>query len=168
MHPSRPRLRLAGWRELAGFSLWTWAGSLAGLVWDRCDPFVLGPRFGAGRLGLYLQALELAALPATELILPAVEALFAGFSSAQRAGGNPVRLAPVVALALVMSTLPLTITLSCGSGYVVAALPLRSRCWCCTTSASPGSRPRAWQAFRRWPTACWSVPCRWRPMRRRC
>jgi len=122
VHPYRPRLSLAGWRELAGFSLWTWAGSLAGLVWDRCDPFVLGPRFGAARLGLYVQAQELAALPATELVLPAVEALFAGLASSSRAGGSPARLAPAVALALTMAILPLAIAISCAAGDVVAVL----------------------------------------------
>jgi O-antigen/teichoic acid export membrane protein len=121
-HPYRPRLRLAGWRDLAGFSFWTWATSLAGLVWDRCDPFVLGPSLGAGRLGVYLLAVELAILPATELIIPAADALFAGFASAQRDGNSSTKLAPVVALALLMAILPLIITISCGSGYVVAAL----------------------------------------------
>lgn len=122
VHPYRPRLKLAGWRELAGFSFWTWASSLAGLVWDRCDPFVLGPSLGAGRLGVYLLAIELATLPATELLLPAADALFAAFSSAQRSGTSSTRQAPMVALALLMGILPLIITISCGSGYVVAAL----------------------------------------------
>ncbi len=122
VHPYRPRLRLAGWRELAGFSFWTWATCVAGLAWDRCDPFILGPGLGAARLGVYLLALEIASLPATELIAPAAEALFAGFSSAQRQGSSSVRLAPTVALALLMGILPLIITISCGAGFVVAAL----------------------------------------------
>jgi O-antigen/teichoic acid export membrane protein len=124
VHPYRPRLSLLGWRELAGFSLWTWAGALAGIVWDRCDPFVLGPRIGAGTLGLYVQALELASLPATELIIPAVDALFAGFAAAQRqeGGRSSVHHAPVVALALLMGLLPLIITISCGAGDIVAVL----------------------------------------------
>jgi O-antigen/teichoic acid export membrane protein len=124
VHPYRPRLSLAGWRELAGFSLWIWAGALAGIVWDRCDPFVLGPRIGAGMLGIYVQALELASLPATELVIPAVDALFAGFSAAQRqeGGGSSVHHAPTVALALLMGLLPLIITISCGSADVVAVL----------------------------------------------
>ena len=45
-HPYRPKLRLTGWRHLAGFSFWIWATSLASLVWERCDPFVLGPHLG--------------------------------------------------------------------------------------------------------------------------
>ena len=122
VHPYRPRLRLSGWRTLAGFSLWTWATSVAGLVWDRCDPFVLGPRIGAGRLGVYLQALELASLPTTELVVPATEALFAGLASAQRRGDSVAHLAPTVALALLMGILPLIITISSSAGYIVAVL----------------------------------------------
>jgi O-antigen/teichoic acid export membrane protein len=48
--------------------------------------------------------------------------LFAGFASAQRQGSSSVKIAPLVALALLMGILPLIITISCGSGYVVAAL----------------------------------------------
>jgi lipopolysaccharide exporter len=122
VHPYRPRLRLSGWRELAHFSLWTWLSALAGLVWDRCDPFVLGPQFGAGPLGIYLQALELASLPATELVVPAADALLAGFSSAQRQGTTSVSMAPVVSTALLTAILPLVITISCGASDVVAVL----------------------------------------------
>jgi O-antigen/teichoic acid export membrane protein len=122
VHPYRPRLRLAGWRELAGFSFWTWATSVVGMVWDRCDSVVLGPRLGPTELGIYLLALDLATLPSTELIYPAVDALYAGFAKAQRQGTSSVGLAPMVALALLMGILPLIISFSCGSGYLVAAL----------------------------------------------
>jgi lipopolysaccharide exporter len=122
VHPYRPRPRLSGWRELAGFSFWTWATCVVGMVWDRCDPIVLGPVLGPTQLGVYLLALDLATLPSTELIYPAVDALYAGFASAQRQGTSSVRLAPTVALALLMGILPLIISASCGSGYVVAAL----------------------------------------------
>ena len=122
VHPYRPRLSLSGWRELAGFSLWIWATCIAGLVWDRCDPIVLGPAFGPALLGIYLVALDVATLPSTELISPAMDALFAAFASAQRRGTSSLRLAPKVALALLMAILPLIISVSCGSGYVVAAL----------------------------------------------
>ncbi len=127
-HPYRPRLSLAGWRELASFSAWSWAGSLAGLVWDRCDPFVLGPRLGATGLGLYVQAADLAALPATELILPVAEALFAGFAMAQRQNaapdtrGSSADSAPLVAVSLLMLILPMVVTLSCAAGDVVWVL----------------------------------------------
>ncbi len=122
VHPYRPRLRIAGWRELAGFSFWTWAACAASLVWDRVDPFVLGPVFGPAQLGLYLLAAELAVLPVTEVVAPAADALFAAFASAQKRGGSSVHHAPLVAATLMMCIMPLTITISCASGYVVAAL----------------------------------------------
>jgi lipopolysaccharide exporter len=122
VHPYRPRFRLAGWRELAGFSFWTWATCVAALVWDRCDSFILGPALGPASLGVYFLALEVATLPTTELIYPAADALFAGLASAQRQGGSSIRFAPTIAVALVMTVLPLVITMSCASGYIVAAL----------------------------------------------
>jgi len=122
VHSYRPRLRLSGWRELAGFSFWVWAASLARLAWDRVDPFVLGPLLGPTQVGLYLLALELASLPITEIVEPVADALFAGFSQAQKGGRSSVHHAPLVAATLVMFIMPLMITISCASGYVVAAL----------------------------------------------
>jgi O-antigen/teichoic acid export membrane protein len=120
-HPYRPRLRLAEWREFAHFSLWTWAASLAGLVWARCDWFVLGPVVGPAGIGLYLLALETAILPMTELIGPAGDVLFAGFSEAQRRGGSG-RLAARAATTLLLFTAPVTIAISASAAYVVSAL----------------------------------------------
>jgi O-antigen/teichoic acid export membrane protein len=122
VHPYRPRLRLTGWRELAGFSFWTWAACAASLVWDRLDPFVLGPIFGSVVLGHYVIALELATLPISEIVVPAADALFAAFAAARRGGTSSAHHAPLVAGILVMCTAPLTITISCASADVVAAL----------------------------------------------
>jgi lipopolysaccharide exporter len=91
-------------------------------VWDRCDPFVVGPVVGTARLGVYLLAFEVAILPVTELIAPAADALFAGFASAQKQGTASIRQAARVALMLLMGIVPLIVTISCASGYVVAAL----------------------------------------------
>ena len=121
-HPYRPSFRLAGWRELASFSFWTWATCVASIVWDRCDPFVLGPVVGPRLLGIYLVALEMATLPVTELIAPASDALFTGFASAQKQGASSVKLAPSVAGALLLIIAPVVTAISCASGYVVAAL----------------------------------------------
>ena len=122
VHPYRPRFALSGWRELAGFSFWTWASSAAAVVWDRADPFILGPVVGTARLGLYLISVELAILPVTEIVSPISDALFAGFARAQTKGQASAHHAPMVAAALVMVIMPITITISCGSAYVVAAL----------------------------------------------
>jgi O-antigen/teichoic acid export membrane protein len=121
-HPFRPRLSLAGWRQLAGFSFWIWAACIVGILWERIDVFVLGPLFGSALLGLYVIALELASLPMTEIVAPVSDALFAGFSRAQTSTSSSAHYAPVVAVMLVMVIAPITITISCASGYVVAAL----------------------------------------------
>jgi O-antigen/teichoic acid export membrane protein len=122
VHAYRPRFRLAGWRELAGFSLWSWASSAIAQVWERCDPVVLGPALGPSGLGLYLLATELAILPVSELIAPAADALFAGFSNAQKQGVDLVRAAPAVAVALLLGTAPLVIAISASAGAIVATL----------------------------------------------
>ena len=122
VHPYRPGLSLTGWRELASFSLWTWALCIPSFIWDRADAFVLGPVIGPAQLGLYLLSLELATLPMTEAVIPISDALFSAFASANRTGINPIVHAPIVAASLVMILLPLIITLSCASSYVVGAL----------------------------------------------
>jgi O-antigen/teichoic acid export membrane protein len=122
VHPFRPKLRLAGWQELASFSFWTWATSLASLVWDRCDPFVLGPTIGPARLGLYLLAAEIAVLPVSELLAPVGDALFAGFSSAQKNGGSSLHHAPHVAALMLFGMAPITIIISCASGDIVTVM----------------------------------------------
>ena len=106
LHPFRPRLRLLRWRELARFSLWTWATAAASLVWDRCDPFVLGPSFGPAKLGLYLLAMEIAWMPMSELVVPAADALFAAFSRAQKDGKSSVHHAPEVAALILLAVGP--------------------------------------------------------------
>lgn len=122
VHSYRPRLRLSGWRELAGFSFWTWATTLINVMWDRSDPFVVGPALGAATLGTYLLAVEIGTLPVSELIAPAAEAMFAGFASAQNRGRSSTGVAPLVATALCLATLPVVLAISAASGQVVLAL----------------------------------------------
>lgn len=122
VHPYRPRVSLAGWRDLVGFSFWTWMASLASLVWDRSDTFILGRGFGAGDLGLYLLAAEIAVMPISELVAPASRALFAGFSAAQNRGTDTVNVALPVVATMLLVVVPLTVGVSASSGYVVAAL----------------------------------------------
>lgn len=122
VHPYRPGFQLAGWRELAGFSFWTWATALASLIWDRCDPFLLGPRLGSKMLGIYLLGGEIALLPVTEVIGPAAEALFAGFSAAQAKGVSSVKEGPRVAVVLLLFLIPVIIAISCASGDLAVGL----------------------------------------------
>ena len=122
IHSYRPRLALSRWRELVGFSFWTWASTIAVLVWERCDAFILGPALGAGALGIYMLAEELAVLPITELVAPASRALFAGFSIMQNQGTKLVSVALPVISGLLMVVLPLAIAVSATAGQIVVVL----------------------------------------------
>lgn len=126
LHPWRPNLRVAfrveHWRGLLSFSAWTWAAGLGSLVWERCDAFVLGPALGTSQLGRYLLAYEIAVVPLTEIVAPAMAALYAGISVARAQGTNVAAIAPVLILALLTILAPITIGLSATSGYLVTGL----------------------------------------------
>ena len=122
VHPYRARLTLSRWRDLIGFSFWTWASSLASLVWGRSDAFIIGRVLGPSLLGVYMLAAELAVLPLSELVAPASRALFSGVSVAERRGTNTVELALSVVAALLLIVMPLTIAISAASGPIVAVL----------------------------------------------
>jgi lipopolysaccharide exporter len=122
LHPLRPRLSLACWRELAGFSVWSWAASIARIAWDRLDAFVLGPFFGARQLGVYLLGTEVAMLPISELVEPATAVLFPGFVAARNRGTDPVGLAFLIVSTLLLCTTPLAIMISASASAIVLVL----------------------------------------------
>jgi lipopolysaccharide exporter len=86
MHVWRPRFTLSAWRHLIGFSLWSWAVSLAGLIRDRIDVFVVGRLMAPTAVGVYAIGEEVAALPTTELVAPLCRACFSSFAAARRTG----------------------------------------------------------------------------------
>jgi O-antigen/teichoic acid export membrane protein len=120
--PHWPRLGLAGWRYLVNFSLWTWAGSLAMIVWSRSDPFLLGPALGPAAFGIYLLASEIALLPISELLEPVCTTLFPGFAFARRMGTAPIQIGLTIACGLALCTVPFSIGISACSGYLVSGL----------------------------------------------
>ena len=122
MHPFRPRLRLTRWRELAHFSLWTWATAVVSLIWERCDPFVIGPKLGSARMGLYLLAADVGTLPITEVVVPASDALFTSFANLQKTGASSIRYAPEVAGIVLMAVAPLILGMSASAGPLVEVL----------------------------------------------
>jgi lipopolysaccharide exporter len=81
MHPFRPRLGLRSWRQIAGFSFWSWALSLGALARDRSDAFIIGRALDITQVGIFSVASEIAMLPATELVSPLARACFSGFAS---------------------------------------------------------------------------------------
>jgi O-antigen/teichoic acid export membrane protein len=85
LYPYLPRPTLREWRQLLAPSLWTWGISVAMIVRDRTDSFVIGRTFGTAAVGLYAVSVEIASLPLTELINPVSAAAMPGFAASLRA-----------------------------------------------------------------------------------
>jgi lipopolysaccharide exporter len=85
MHPLRPRFGLRSWRQIAGFSFWSWALSLSSLVRDRSDAFIIGRVLDITQVGIFSVAAEIASLPTTELVSPLARACFSSFASVRHA-----------------------------------------------------------------------------------
>ena len=120
--PHSPRFSLTGWRYLLHFSFWSWLVAIAGAIWSRSDPFLIGPFVGTSMLGIYLIAAEIAFLPLSELLEPACATLFPGFALAHREGTLPASMGLTVAAILALGTVPFAIALSACSGFVVTGL----------------------------------------------
>ena len=86
MHPYRPRLTLASWRELAGVSFWTWAIGVVSVIRDRADSVVIGRVMGPAKVGIFTAGVEIAVLPTTELVDPISRACMPGFAATMREG----------------------------------------------------------------------------------
>src|SRR6185436_14390728 len=86
MHPYRPRLSLVAWRDIVGFSIWTWFISMARMIRGRGVVMIIGGMLNTTKVGVFTVGSEIATLPETELIGPLGRACFAGFSAARRAG----------------------------------------------------------------------------------
>ena len=118
MHAYRPRLSLSAWRELAGYSAWTWLLSLALLVRDRSDSLLLGRLMNTSAVGFYSVGAEVAALPTTELIEPLGRAAFSAFA----AGRQQNRGVRETLLRLIGSAALLTLPVGVGLSLVAAPL----------------------------------------------
>ena len=86
MHPYRPRLSLAAWNQLAGFSFWSWAISVATMVRDRVDSFVVARVLGMAQIGVYALGADVATMAPYALAAPVGRASFAGFAAESRSG----------------------------------------------------------------------------------
>ncbi len=80
LHPYRPKLSIAAWRELFGFSIWLFLNNVNMFLRLRLADFVIGRSVGAAQLGLFSVAYEIAHLVSSELIAPINRAVFPGFS----------------------------------------------------------------------------------------
>ena len=120
--PYRPGLTLSRWRDLIGFSSWTWVSSALGVLLTRSESVILGPMLGPAYLGVYFVAVEIGLLPSSEMIAPAASALFAGFAVAANRGVDAIRLSPNVMGVLLVAVAPFGIAISATAGYIVAGL----------------------------------------------
>jgi len=76
----RPRLCVAEWRNLLGFSKWLLLNNLILFLYSRMDTFIIGRMLGPHILGLYDISLEISTLPTAELVSPIQRALYPGYA----------------------------------------------------------------------------------------
>lgn len=114
----RPRISLQAWRDIVGFSVWTWLLSMVQMIRDRCVVMVVGGMLNPAALGVYSVGSEIATLPETEFILPLGRACFAGFAAARRAGLS----VPETYLRILSSTSIIAIPASIGISSLAAPL----------------------------------------------
>jgi O-antigen/teichoic acid export membrane protein len=122
MKPYLPRLTFSAWRLLVAASLWTSGISIALMVRDRVDMFVIGRSFGPAAAGLWAITVEIASLPLSELVGPIARAAMPGFAATMRsADAAEVRETLVRVLALVwLLAIPVGTGISLVSGPLVA------------------------------------------------
>jgi O-antigen/teichoic acid export membrane protein len=129
MHPYRPRLSLACWRELLGFSKWLWFTSQLFFVRSKSDEFFVSKWAGVDALGYYRIAREVAQMPTSELITPIMRAIIPGFSrlnslgATLREGYLLVLSGTVVLMAPLSAGLCVTADLVLGVGFGAQWLP---------------------------------------------
>lgn len=120
IHPFRPRFGLSAWRQIAGFSFWSWLLSLSSLLRDRCDNFVIGRVLDVTQVGIFSVGFEIASLPTTEFVSPLGRACFSTFAAA-RNSGTAIEISD--AFLRVLSSMTL-IALPAGFGISLVAAPI--------------------------------------------
>ncbi len=118
----RPRLAIRAWREIIGFSLWTWAQTILYQVRERSDSIIIGRVLDTAQVGVFSVGTELGSLPTTELVEPLGRALFSGFASLHNASAG---LANMFVGAI---ELGLLVVLPAGVGISVIADPMVRLC----------------------------------------
>jgi lipopolysaccharide exporter len=118
IHPMRPRFSLAAWRDLIGFSLWTWAICVARVLRDQPITFIIGRALGSARVGMLSVGSEIALLPSSEIVLPMGRSMFSAFALARRSGEDVEAIFCRLVGATALVTLPASI------GLALVAAPL--------------------------------------------
>ncbi len=78
----RPRLSIAGWRDLFDFSKWLLVSNVQWMIDANIMTFMTGYVAGAESIGLYQVANQVASLPASEVAAPIRQPMYAGLSRA--------------------------------------------------------------------------------------
>jgi O-antigen/teichoic acid export membrane protein len=86
MRPYLPRLTLSAWRRITGFTIWSWAIYIVGMLRDQAGTVLVGRFFSAASVGVYALGGEIASLPTSELVEPLCRACFPGFSQLRHTG----------------------------------------------------------------------------------
>lgn len=85
MHPMRPRLSLARWREILGVSQWLLARTSGTFFEGQLHRVVVGRQESAAVLGAYSLAGDISTMPSTELLMPINRVLFPAFVQVRHA-----------------------------------------------------------------------------------
>ena len=117
VHPYRPRLSFSATRELLGFSKWVLLTGILGYFRTRGPDFILGRLAGAGSVGVFRVANELATLPTTELMFPIARAAYPGYAKVAHDRDALKQAYLAVQGSIIMLTLP------AGVGIVMLADP---------------------------------------------
>jgi O-antigen/teichoic acid export membrane protein len=109
---------LRAWRQIVGFSFWSWMLSWVSLIRDRIDSFAIGRLLGPTQVGLYAIAFDIGFLTSTVLVGPVCRALFPGLVQA-KGRGRDVADAYFRAISVTLA-----FTLPAGVGIALVADPL--------------------------------------------
>jgi lipopolysaccharide exporter len=118
LHPYRPHLGLAAWRQLAAFSFWSWAISVAIMIRDRVDGFVIGRLLGVAQVGVYSVGAEIGLTPTYELAAPLGRACFPGFAAAMHHETEVASTYSRILASVILVVLPI------GTGLSLVAAPV--------------------------------------------
>lgn len=122
MHPYRPRLTLAAWREIMTFSKWIVVIGVATFANRKMSALVVAKFLDAASLGIFSIANQIANMASAELIAPIKQVLFPGYAKIAHDPGA-LRQAFVDAYGiLVLVALPVAIGIGLTAEYYVPLL----------------------------------------------
>jgi len=83
VHPMRPRLSLAKFREIFSVSQWMLARSIGGYIETNLHRALVGRSSSAATMGAYTMADEISAMPTGEILAPLNRVLFPAFAASR-------------------------------------------------------------------------------------